>query len=164
MMPFPEPKGDIRAQLAAVMDPDHPKRACFVVLEDAGQIPYVLNAFIETRPEGTLITTSEDWANAFRCFPSEPVLFDRSMAGVLGYPEAKDDVVQNCAGRPVANARAVQVWDADGWVIIEAFASPVGLQAAQDELRQHIPPGGSMVVLTPIEAIGRRLLLREAGN
>jgi hypothetical protein len=86
------------------------------------------------------------------------------MAKILGYPEAKDDVVKNCGGRPVANARAVQVWDADGWVVIEAFASPAGLQATQDELRQHIPPGGSMVVLTPIEAIGRRLLLREAGN
>jgi len=164
MMPFPEPKGDIRAQLAAVMDPDHPKRACFVVPEDAGQIPYVLNAFIEARAEGTLVTRDEDWANAFRCFPSETVAFDRSMADILGYPEAKDRVIAACGGRPVANARAVQVWDVDGWVIIEAFASPAGLRETKAELERHVPPGGSMNVLTPIEAIGRRLLLREAGN
>lgn len=86
------------------------------------------------------------------------------MAEVLGYPEAKPDVVAGCEGRPIASAKAVQARNKDGWVITEAFTSPKWLGITQAELQKHVPKGGAIVVLTPIEAIGRRLLLREAGQ
>jgi hypothetical protein len=160
--PIPEPAGDIRAQLAAVMDPAHPKQACFVVPADHGQIPYVLNAFIETRPEGTLITTDVKSADWFKIMPNHQVVFDEGMATILGYPQSKPDVVANCGGAPIALARAVQALDADGYVVTEAFCSPVGLRETSAVLSRHVPPGGWLAVLTPVEAIGRRLLLREA--
>src|SRR5580765_4928 len=160
MQPVAEPAGDIRAQLAAVMDPQHPKLACFVVPEDKYLVPLVLNAFIETRSEGTLVTTNEDLANSFRCAPEEPSAFDRIMADILGYPEDKALVVSRCRGAPAANARAVQARDAVGHVVTETFASPIGLLDACAEMARHVPPGGELVILGSISAIARRIAMR----
>ena len=121
-------------------------------------------AFVEIRPEGRLVTLDKALALSFRHAPYELDAFDAVMAGLLGYPEAKPDVIAACDGRPIAKARAVQARDAEGWVITEAFTSPKWLGITQAEIRKHVPSGGTLVVLTPIEAIGRRLLLREAGQ
>lgn len=166
MLPLPEPAGDIRAQLAAVMSLEHPKRACYVVPEDAHQIPLVLAVSIVARPEGVLVTHNLQAEAVFRTSTPDITTdeFDRMMAWILDYPEAKPDIVPACGGRPVANARAVQARSAEGYVITEAFCSPAGLEATQAALQTHVPPGGSLCVLTPIEAIGRRLVLREAGE
>jgi hypothetical protein len=134
------------------------------VPEDAGQIPYVLNAFIETRLEGALVTTHKLSADWFKSTPNHPVVFDENMSTILGYPEAKPDVAAACSGRPVANARAVQARDGDDWVIHEAWTSPGMLDRTVEDLGKYVPPGGRLVVLTPVEAIARRLLLREAGK
>jgi hypothetical protein len=37
------------------------------------------------------------------------------------------------------------------------------LQPTQDALQHHVPTGGTLVVVTPLEALARRILLREAG-
>jgi hypothetical protein len=162
MLPFPEPAGDIRAQLAAMMSDEHPKLACFVVPLDAAQIPGALRAYIEVRAEGVLITRDRDRADAFRAAPHDNAdAFDRTMAAILGYPEAKPDVLAACAGRPISDARAVQARTADGYVVTEAFCSPAGLKLTQTEIGKHVPPGGQLCVLTTVEAIGRRLMLRE---
>lgn len=160
----PEPRGDILAQLLAVMNPSHPKRAAFLVPEDAVEIPHGLQAYVVARSEGVLVTSEPELAAAFEEAPRDTDGFDRAMADILGYPEAKPDVVAACQGRPAARARAVQARDADGWVITETFASPQWLELAQRTMQRHVPPGGELVIMTPIEAIGRRILLREAGN
>jgi hypothetical protein len=49
-------------------------------------------------------------------------------------------------------------------VVTEAAAGPGQLQKTSEALQAHVPHGGSLRVMTPIEALGRRMLLREAGN
>jgi hypothetical protein len=160
MQPVAEPAGDIRAQLAAVMDPSHPKAACFVVPQDAHLVPLVLNAFIEARPEGTLVTTDEALADLFRYAPDDPYDFDRTMAQILGYPEDKALVVSRCRGAPAVNARAVQARDAGGHVICETFASPIGFLGACEAMAKHVPPGGQLVTIGAVIAISRRIAMR----
>lgn len=155
MTPIPEPPRDIRAQIDAVLDPSHPKRAIFMVPADAKFLPYVYDAHIVERPEGTLLTTDAELAALFAASAD-----DRTMATILGYPEAKPDVVERCGGNPALIARAVQARDAAGNVITETFTSPPGLKRAVEALREHAPPGGELVVLTPIAAIARRVALR----
>lgn len=164
-MIVPEPEGDIRAQLKAMLDPDHPKRAVFVVPQDRERITTPLpTVFAENRPEGTLFTKSDQLATAFLCAPSDEEGFDRVMAKILGLPQDKAKVFLACEGRPMARARIVQATDADGWVVTEAAAGPGQLKETSEALQNHVPPGGQLRVMTPIEALGRRLLLREAGN
>jgi hypothetical protein len=165
MMPFAEPAGDIRAQLAAVMDPTHPKRATFLVPENFAELPGGLDGMhVVARPEGVLVTTDEALADAFRRAPKKTDAFDRAMAGILGLPEAKPDMVRACGGKPATNGWAVQARDTGGNVVTECFVSPSALPAAWDQMQAHVPPGGQVVVMPPIEAIGRRVLRREAGE
>ena len=163
MVPVPESAGDIRAQLAAVMDPHHPKRACLVMPEDHGQIPYVLNAHYATRPEGTLVTTFAPAALMFEAAEAGEA-FDRTMAVLLGIPEDKHSVAQRCDGRPELYSRSVQARDAEGNVISEAFASPQGLHATVVALEGHVPPDGALVIMKPVDAISRRIATRCAGE
>jgi hypothetical protein len=163
-MIVPEPEGDIRAQFRALFDADHPKRAVFLVPEDRERAPSARGFFCENRPEGTLITKSDQLATAFLCAPSDEQGFDRIMAKILGLPQDKRSVFLACEGRPMARARIVQATDADGWVVTEAAAGPGQVQHTSEVLQKHVPHGGSLRVMTPIEALGRRMLLREAGN
>jgi hypothetical protein len=152
--PIPEPAADLRAQLAAVLDPSHPKVAMLVV--PGNEIPEIPpDLCVVTRPEGTLITR-ELWEalNFLYGYTS-----DSDMALMLGYPENKDDVVRSCGG-DLSLARAVQARDAGGNVVTEAFASPDGLQRTISVLSHHVPHGGALVALTPVEAICRRVALR----
>ena len=162
---IPEPAGDIRAQLRAVMDPEHPKLACFMLPEDCRTSLDVTAAFTERRPEGTLFTIDKAKALAFRHAPKEPEAeFDRAMAEILGYPEPKPDVFLACQGRLFALARVVQARDQEDWVVQEAMASPAMLGHTTEALQKHVPTGGHLCVLDPSDVIRRRLLLREAGK
>jgi hypothetical protein len=163
MIPTPEPAGDIRAQLLAVLDRNHPKLACFLVPEDAVHAPSYGKIISAARPEGMLVTRDTDLLLAFRQAPADQDGFDRVMAEILGYPEAKPDVVAACGGQPFNRARAVQARDQDGHVITEACCSPGRLRATQNALQEHVPKGGKLAVVTPLEALARRILLREAG-
>jgi hypothetical protein len=160
----PEPEGDIRAQFRALADPDHLKEAVFVVPEDRGVVPPAPGMLVEHRREGSLYTKREGLAVMFCCAPSDELGFDKTMARILGLPQDKREVFQSCEGRPMARARIVQACDADGWVVTEAAAGPEQLAPTMAGLKKHVPPGGSLRVMTPIEALGRRMLLREAGN
>jgi hypothetical protein len=162
--PTPEPPGDIKAQLAAVMDERHPKRAAFVVPEDGGQIPYVLRAEIVRRDEGVLVTTFGPAADIFRQAGTDPDEFDTAMAVILGIPEPKPLLVANCRGRPELYARAVQARDSDGNVVQEAFASGAGLYETVIAIEAHVPPGGELVILSPVGAIARRIAMRWVNN
>jgi hypothetical protein len=155
MMPVPEPAGDIEAQLMATLDPDHPKRACFCVPQDAHLIPPTLDAYIVGRPEGTLVTLHKQLADAFQRSAD-----DVTMAWLLSYPEDKATVVARCHGRPAIEARAVQARDADEHVITEAFASPVGFLMTCAAIERHVPEGGRLVILSPVAAITRRVAMR----
>lgn len=155
MTPFPEPAADVAAQIAAALDPEHPKRAAFVVPGNTvpswvyGKAPYIVE-----RPGGTLITTDAELADVYAAGDD-----DVTMAGILGYPEHKADVFKNCEG-VMSRARAVQAKDAKGNVITDAIASPLGLARTIVALAAHAPPGGELVVITPVEAVLRRFTLR----
>jgi len=166
----PEPEGDIRAQLRAVIDPKHPKRACFATRENYGiALPPdacdEVETYTEKRREGCLFTIDEALAKAFRIAPAEPeAAFDKAMAEILGYPEAKPDVLLACQGRLFTLARVVQARDTQDWVVHEAMTSPAMLGYTTEELQKHVPSGGRLVVSTPADVIRRRLALREAGK
>lgn len=163
-MIIPEPAGDIRAQLTALMTSAHPKRACFIVPDNYLPSRRV-EALLEVREEGQLYTEDEAIALAFRHAPKAPeAAFDRAMAQILGYPEAKPDVLLACQGRLFTLARVVQARDAQDWVVHEAMTSPAMLGYTTEELQKHVPSGGRLAVLTPADVIRRRLALREAGK
>lgn len=150
MTPVPEPAGDLRAQLAAVLDPSHPKAAMLVV--PGNVVPAVPgDVCVITRPQGTLITRDLALAHDFIWGKTS----EADMAQLLGYPEHKDAVVMACGG-DLSLARAVQARDAEGNVVTEAFASPAGFERTKTAIATHVPPGGSLVVLTPAAAILRR--------
>lgn len=163
MTPVPEPAGDIRAQLAAALNPGHPKRAAFLVPRDAEGLNApefrAAGVSVTERPEGVLVTLDDMLAAAFAAAP-EGDGFDVVMAQILGYPEDKATVVSRCGGRPTTVARAVQARDADGHVVQEAYASPLGLLETCAAVQQHIPPGGRLEILPPLLAMSRRVAMR----
>lgn len=160
MTPVPEPAADLVAQLAAVVDPEHPKRAMLVVPGNAVPAELPDHVYVCARVEGTLITGSAIIASLFDHVPTmNGALDDASMASILGYPEDKSEVIQNCAG-DLTRALAVQARDAAGNVVTEAFASPPGLFRTATALTGHVPSGGYLVTLTPAASITRRLALR----
>jgi len=161
MSPVAEPAGDIRSQLAAVLDAEHPKLACFVVPANRPDIPKIRAGLRRVdHDEGTLLTTREPLARLFQAYgPGD----DEVMAHILGYPEPKGVVVSRCRGMPHLVARAVQARDEWDHVVTEAYCSPVGFFATVEAMRQHVPAGGSLAVLGPIHAVGRRIALRWIG-
>jgi len=161
--PVPEPAGDIRAQIAATLDPSHPKRACLIVPGNAERLDLKAlpeGAYAVERAEGTLITTDRATAEAFEAAPSEPAAFDSLMAAILGLAEEKSVVVERCRGDPERYARAVQARDQRGNVVTETFTSPVGFLATCDAMQAHVPPGGQLVVSGAGLAISRRVAMR----
>lgn len=161
MTPVPEPPGDIRAQLEAVLDPQHAKRACFLVPEDAAHLKLPEEGWgviVVERAEGTLVTLDPEVAELFEHSADES-----TMALILGYPESKDVTVQRCP-RPVSErARAVQARTGTGHVVTEAFSSPVAFLPTVAAMQRHVPPGGQLVVLSPTAAIARRVAMRWIG-
>lgn len=162
MTPVPEPPGDIRAQLAAVLDPQHAKQACFLVPEDARglSIPEagIDGLIVVRRVEGVLVTTSTVRAGMFRAGCDEP-----TMAAILDYPEPKTVTAERCPKPVSQRARAVQARDGAGHVVTEAFCSPLAFLPTCAEMQRHVPAGGRLVILSPTAAIARRVALRWIG-
>lgn len=153
--PIPEPKSDLAAQIAAMLDLGHPKNSVFIVPgNDAPDVPPGICKVV--RPEGTLLTRDPACAEAFRAAAD-----DVTMARILGYPEEKYEAVAACDGN-LSGGHMVQARDASGNVITEAFASPVGLERTRSAMMAHVPTGGSLVVLSATQSIMRRLELRAA--
>lgn len=147
----PEPACDIEAQIEALLDPDHPKTAVFLSLEnDVPELPEHVRVL--TGEGGILLTTDEAKAVAF----SKPNLTDADMAEILGYPESKGDVA--LAGDYVA----VQALDSLGRVVTEMAASVLNIRRAIAFIEKHIPAGGELAILNPWAALSRRVkLVRE---
>lgn len=162
MRPTPEPPGDIQAQLAAVLDPEHVKHACFLVPEDAANLRIppegIPGLVVVRRAEGVLVTTDRARAEMFRASADES-----TMAQILGYPEPKDLVESRCPRPAGQTARCVQARARGGHVITEACCSGIGLLPTCAELRRHVPPGGTLVIMSPVAAIARRVALRWIG-
>ena len=119
------------------------------------QVPGLL---VVRRAEGTLVTFDEARAAMF-----EEAADDSTMALILGYPESKPEIAERCP-RPVSQrARAVQARDQGGHVITEAFCSPSMFLPTCEAMGRHVPPGGDLVVLSPVASIARRIALRWIG-
>ena len=162
-MTEPEPPGDIRAQLAAVLDPAHPKLAAYLVPEDAKGLTIpeegIPGLIIVRRDEGVLVTTSASLAEMFR-----QAVDEATMALILGYPEPKDLVAERSPRPAGLHARVVQARTRSGHVVTEACCSGVGLLPTVTELSRHVPPGGELVILSPVAAVARRVALRWIGH
>ncbi len=135
----PEPLKDIQAQIDALMDPNHPKRAVFIPSS---------NAIVVSRQEGTLITTNFPLAEMFATVGA---LTDDLVGLILDYPCKKRDAI--AAGDGVI----LQVRDGNGAVVIECCVSVSRLQEAKNHFEMHGPFNGTMVVLSPDEVIKRRM-------
>ena len=146
----PEPASDLRAQLEAMVNPDHPKDAVFVARGNEGQIPDDLPASAPPtrRPEGTLFTTNPEKAAAFR---DAPQVTDDLMGRILGYPDTKANVA--AAGQ----GAVVEARDKAGNVIAGAATSPERAQETQAAIGAQVPPGGHLATVTPQEALRNRL-------
>lgn len=153
--PYAEPKSDILAQLRAVADPAHPKRAMFAVPLNKPDLPPIqpLGLYVGEAAWGTLVTDDAARCWAFGWRPYSEAL----MAALLGYPEHKGAA---CAAagrwRFLYRARIVQARDAEGNVITEALTSPLRLADTKRALAGH----GELVILNPVWAVARRVVRR----
>ncbi len=99
---YPEPMGDILAQMAALIDPAHPKRAVWVSL--GTQVPPV---------ELDRVASPVGWLYApprlLRWFESDPTL--EVLSEILDYVECKPDIPGDFA--------VVQAVTPSGWVVQE---------------------------------------------
>lgn len=146
---LPELKGDIEAQMKALLDPDHPKRAVFLARgQELPNCKLPSGVFVESRPEGTLITDSALLAAAFS---TTEILTDAHLAEILGYPVSKVEVMRAGGGA------VVQAIDENGWVIFEAATTQDLLNATMSAAEEQVPPGGHVAVMTIEAAIARRL-------
>jgi hypothetical protein len=158
--PVPEPAGDVVAQIAAMLDPEHPKRAVFVVPQDAARLSNPpAGVFVVERPEGTLVTRRSELAGMFRQASSDAIEFDRHMALILGLPEAKPDIDERCRGNAKL-ARMVQARDAGGHVVQECVVSHLYFLPACAAMQEHVPARGRLVIMSPAAAISRRVAMR----
>jgi hypothetical protein len=146
---IPEPERDIEAQLRALQDPRHPKTVVFLARGNPlGARRLAPSVSVITRTEGTLLTTDRKRA---KYYGSKAMITDDHLAYLLGYPEAKADVLAQGEGV------VVQARDAEGCVITEAFASHGRVSETIRALDPHVPFCGSLILMTPAEALTRRI-------
>lgn len=136
--PVPEPMRDIAAQIGALHDPAHPKRAVYIA---PGKVR------VYQRDEGALLT--DDAALAARFMKAE--LSDDDMAAILGYPETKASVIAS------DRCLIVQARNAAGDVITEAAASAERMFETVRALFAHVPPGGVLRLCGADAALKRRM-------
>lgn len=151
----PEPKADIAAQIRALLDEEHPKRAVFVAAGNERAIPKNIPVAVSIvrRGEGVLLTRDQRLAVLVR---SAAILRDSDLALILGYSETKASAL--ASGAPIG----VQARDRDGYVVTEMIASPQRLDDAVAALSRH----GVVTVLSPLDMQRRRqrLIGEEEGN
>jgi hypothetical protein len=152
--PWREPDCDITAQIGALCDPAHPKIAVYLCPENPAPYLDVPGVYRSERPEGVLFTTDKAKAQTFQ----SANLSDDIMAALLGYPETKAEVM--ASGLPVA----VQARNANGDVITEAAASIPRLSETVNKLSAHVPPGGSLSIVSVVDALARRIILCRNQN
>lgn len=141
-----EPMRDIQAQIAALIDPQHPKKAVFLA---PGNLPdHLPDVLAIHRPEGTLLTENEALAHLYR---SANPLTDDLMAEILGYPEPKSSVCFD------PYPLVVQALDMNGCVITEAASSHAHSAETITELQRHVPKGGRLNITTLTDALNRRI-------
>ena len=142
----PEPPRDVAAQVAAVADPRNPKDAAFVSPGNESAIPPALPPGVEEVPraEGTLLTRNPNKAAEFQ---AAPTVNDETMAGLLGYPETKEEAAAS------GNPAVVQGMNAAGDVVTESVASSEGIPAAQEAAAERAP---NVQVVSPQDALARR--------
>lgn len=146
---LPELKGDIDAQMKALLDPDHPKQAVFLARgQELPNWTIPAGIFVETRPEGTLITDSALLAAAFS---TAEVLTDAHLAEILGYPVSKAEVMRAGGGA------VVQAIDENGYVVFEAATTQDLLKTTMEAAENQVPMGGHVCVTTIEAAIARRM-------
>lgn len=143
---WPEPRLDVTAQLAALLDPEHPKDT--VWLASGTPVPAIDAPDIVRvdHPAGVLLTTDADKASRFAAEPS-----DDTLADILGYVEPKGAVT----GEPVV----VQARAPSGGVVLEMGCSPGALDLALDRAKAH----GAVFVLPLSAAMLRRAVLYLRG-
>lgn len=115
----PEPRGDIEAQLAALVDPDHPKRAVWVSKGSPVPLEAPQSIFFIELPAGRLYA-APSVIGRLLADPSQEML-----AQILGYLECKTDL--RAGELPV-----VQALNEGGWVVWETASSWEWVGAAKD--------------------------------
>jgi len=148
---LPEPPEDMRAQLAAVADPLSGKNAAF--FPPGTNVPRVPRGLQRVdRPEGTLVTNRPGKAMHFA---TTPRLTDTHLAGLLGHPQTKTDVMAEAlrGGEPLA----VQAVTPQGAVAHESFATLRRIAQAIQAARAAAAPSGSVRVTTVPQAAMRRV-------
>lgn len=145
---LPEPAKDIAAQIRALRDPDHPKRAVFLCRGNRADREMTHGLYVAERDEGTLVTASLETAEMFL---AADCITDADLAILLGYPEDKASVMAS------PDPEIVQAVDAQGCVIFEALASRANLGLTIAAAEAQKPSGGLVVVNTMLSVTRRRI-------
>jgi hypothetical protein len=146
----PEPLCDIRAQLAALGDPAHPKRAVWVARGTTIPIPLgLVDVCAVSVAGGTLF--ARDWEDC-QYLLDDPS--DETLATILGYIEPKSEIIaQPAVWWPVVQARNVQ-----GCVVWEQLSSWQRVAQTTERARLY----GRLAVCTMDECTQRRVRLIAA--
>jgi hypothetical protein len=142
---YPEPAGDIAAQMAALVDPLHPKRAVWV---SAGTVVGVVGAVPRlSLPAGTLYARLGD----LDALVAEPSL--ETLARILDYVECRSPALAGFFQLPV-----VQALSPDGWVVQEQLVGWGRVGEARRRARAY----GRVRVVSVGGCLGRRARLLAA--
>lgn len=140
----PEPQADIQAQTESMQNPESTKDSVFIAQGSLYPPDIPIGTIIVRRAEGDLMTTSLEKAAQFLDAEN---LTDQNMADILGYTEAKPEVVD-----PVV----LQGVEPTGAVSSEMLSSPdKTVDATKAILAQS--PGAALRMITPDMAQQRRL-------
>jgi hypothetical protein len=144
---YPEPSGDIAAQIGALVDPGHPKRAVWV---SAGTVVGVVVGAVPrlSLPAGTLYARLGD----LDALVAEPSL--ETLARILDYVECRSPGLSGFFQLPV-----VQALSPDGWVVQEQLVS----WGRVGEARRRASAYGGVRVVSVGGCLARRrdLIARE---
>ena len=139
-----EPLCDLKAQIAALIDPRHPKRAVWI----AGEAPKLPTAGLPPRlylDTGTLIASAHD-CGRLEDDPCEEVLAD-----LLDYVVAKSVVIH----LPTEMLCVVQARDANANVVLEMVVD----ETRVGEATRRCALFGAPTVMTIADCLTRRLML-----
>jgi hypothetical protein len=137
---YPEPAGDIAAQMAALVDPLHPKRAVWVSL-GTPLVPVFDDLARVTTPVGWLYAAPR----LLRWFKAAPSL--ETLARILDYVECRSPALAGFFQLPV-----VQALSPAGWVVQEQLVSWGRVGEARARARAY----GRVRVVSVGGCIGRR--------